>query len=109
MEATEGGCSLEWRQQCKRMPRDESTACKGKPRTGLDGLEMRENSEIFLTLRVGGRPLRLQELLGQLLWHMWISSDMNPGHKARGRNNPKFGCFSIFIRKCSTQQLYTWP
>lgn len=44
------------------MPWDESTACKGKPRTGLDGLEMRENYEILLTLRVAGRPLSLQEL-----------------------------------------------
>ena len=68
-----------------------------------------EKREILLTLRVAGRPVSLQEPPERLLWHILISSDLNPGHKAGDKDNPKLVCFSIFIKQCSTQQLYTRP
>lgn len=68
-----------------------------------------EKCEIPLTLRVGGGPMSLQEPPEWLLWHILISSDTNPGHKVEGKNNPKLVHFSIFIKQCCTQQLYTTP
>lgn len=62
-----------------------------------------------LTLRVGGRPMSLQKPPEWLLWCILISSDMNPGHKAGDKNNPKVVHFSIFNKQCFTQQLYTRP
>lgn len=56
--------------------------------------------EILIMLRVGGRPVSLQEPPEQhiLLWHILVFLDMNPCCEAGGKNNPKLVRFSIFIK-----------
>lgn len=76
--------------------------------TGLTSTDWRQGkkSEILIMLRVGGRPVSLQEPPEQRLWHILIFLDMNPCREAGGKNNPKLVCFSIFIKVLHSAVVY---